>query len=389
MNGKEKMIGLKRVSFVDSLRGFSLLGILLANLVIFQYGMHGSLKNLSSQSAGDFVRIFIGGSFMPIFTLLFGFSFIKLIESVRGKGMKSRWIILRRSFGLILLGWLHTTFIWEGDILLYYGCMILFLLPFINRKAKTILIWASFFFIFSVAIMMNINIDLSVNQQDINVYIEKADTIYAYGSYLDVVNFRLNRLMPEQETAILLLVAPLFFAPLFLLGMTLAKMRAFENIEREQKWYKLGMILLPVGILCKYLSLKEGDLSTVLHMSGGQILALGYVCVAALLYKKWRTLSITYTFECVGKLSLTNYLMQSIICTTVFFGYGFGLYGKLGILNGMLFGLVVYCVQCIGSVLYLKKFKRGPFEQLLRMWTDWSLNGRLNCKGQSTNRDIE
>jgi len=267
--------------------------------------------------------------------------------------------------------------------------MILFLLPFINRKAKTILIWASFFFIFSVAIMMNINIDLSVNQQDINVYIEKADTIYAYGSYLDVVNFRLNRLMPEQETSILLLVAPLFFAPLFLLGMTLAKMRAFENIEREQKWYKLGMILLPVGILCKYLSLKEGDLSTVLHMSGGQILALGYVCVAALLYKKWRTLSITYTFECVGKLSLTNYLMQSIICTTVFFGYGFGLYGKLGILNGMLFGLVVYCVQCIGSVLYLKKFKRGPFEQLLRMWTDWSLNGRLNCKGQSTNRDIE
>ncbi|MFJ7184321.1 hypothetical protein [Lysinibacillus xylanilyticus] len=79
-------MGLKRVSFVDSLRGFSLLGILLANLVIFQYGMHGALKNLSSQSEGDFVRVFIGGSFMPIFTLLFGFSFIKLIESVAKKG---------------------------------------------------------------------------------------------------------------------------------------------------------------------------------------------------------------------------------------------------------------------------------------------------------------
>ena len=53
--------------------------------------------------------------------------------------MKSRWIILRRSVGLIVLGWLHTTFIWEGDILFYYGCMILFLLPFINRKAKQLL----------------------------------------------------------------------------------------------------------------------------------------------------------------------------------------------------------------------------------------------------------
>ncbi|MGE7673997.1 DUF418 domain-containing protein [Lysinibacillus sp. NPDC094403] len=382
-------MGLKRVSFVDSLRGFSLLGILLANLIIFQYGTHGALKNLSSQSAGDFVRVFIGGSFMPIFTLLFGFSFIKLIESVREKGMKSRWIILRRSMGLILLGWLHTTFIWEGDILLYYGCMILFLLPFINRKAKTIIIWASISFVFSVAIMMNINLDFAANQQDINTYIEKADTIYAHGSYLDVVNFRLNRLMPEQEISILLFVAPLFYTPLFLLGMALAKMRAFVNIEREQKWYKLGMILVPIGILCKYLSLKEGDLSTMLQMSGAQVLALGYVCVAAFLYKKWRTSSIIHAFECVGKLSLTNYLMQSIICTTVFFGYVFGIFGKLGILNGMLFGLGIYCVQCIGSVLYLKKFKRGPFEQALRMWTNWSIDGRLKRKEQSINRVIE
>ncbi|WP_234007831.1 DUF418 domain-containing protein [Lysinibacillus sp. FJAT-14745] len=284
--------------------------------------------------------------------------------------------------GLILLGWLHTAFIWEGDILLFYGIMILFLLPFINRKAKTIIIWASIFFVFSVAFMMNINLDFTTNQQEIDAYIEKVNNVYAHGSYLDVVNHRLNRLMPEQEGSILFLVVPLFYVPLFLLGMALAKMRAFENMEREQKWYKLGMILIPIGVLCKYLSLKAGDLSTMLNMSGAQVLALGYVCVAALLYKKWRTLSIIYAFECVGKLSLTNYLMQSIICTTVFFGYGFGLYGKLGILNGMLFGLGVYCVQCIGSVLYLKTFKRGPFEQALRMWTNWSIDGRLKRKEQ-------
>ncbi|WP_223553535.1 DUF418 domain-containing protein [Lysinibacillus sphaericus] len=366
-----------------------MLGILLANLVVFQYGMHGALKNLSSQSAGDFVKVFIGGSFMPIFTLLFGFSFIKLIESVREKGLKSRWIILRRSLGLILLGWLHTTFIWEGDILLFYGIMILFLLPFINRKVKTIIIWASIFFVFSVAFMMNINLNFTANQQEIDVYIEKANNVYANGSYLDVVNHRLNRLMPEQEGSILLLVAPLFYVPLFLLGMALAKMRAFENMEREQKWYRLGLILVPIGVLCKYSSLKEGDLSTMLQMSGAQVLALGYVCVAALLYKKWCTSSFIYAFECVGKLSLTNYLMQSIICTTVFFGYGFGLYGKLGILNGMLFGLVVYSAQCIGSVLYFKRFKRGPFEQALRMWTNWSLDGRLKQKVQNINNIIE
>jgi len=128
------------------------------------------------------------------------------------------------------------------------------------------------------------------------------------------------------------------------------------------------------------LSLKEGDLSTMLQMSGAQVLALGYVCVAALLYRKWRTSSIIHAFECVGKLSLTNYLMQSIICTTVFYGYGLGLYGKLGVFGGILFGIVVYSLQCVFSLAYFKKFKRGPFESVLRVWTNWSWNGQIKIK---------
>ncbi|XRD25390.1 hypothetical protein AABM34_01610 [Lysinibacillus fusiformis] len=82
-----------RVTFIDTMRGFSLFGILMANLLIFQFGMYGKdeLKNLSTLDNGAlyFVKIVIEGSFMPIFTILFGFSLIKLIESIRRKKIKA------------------------------------------------------------------------------------------------------------------------------------------------------------------------------------------------------------------------------------------------------------------------------------------------------------
>lgn len=117
----------------------------------------------------------------------------------------------------------------------------------------------------------------------------------------------------------------------------------------------LGALLVPIGLLCKSLSLIENNFSVMLSMGGAQLLSLGYVCLAALLYKFWHTSIISQAFECVGKLSLTNYLMQSIICTTVFYGYGLGLFGKIGVFNGILFGLIVYSFQCVMSFLYLKK----------------------------------
>src|SRR5690606_16982321 len=89
---------------------------------------------------------------------------------------------------------------------------------------------------------------------------------------------------------------------------------------------------------------------------------------------------IGYVFENVGKLSLTNYIMQSVICTFFFYGYGLGFYGELGVALGVLFGLVVYAMQCVFSTFYLKWFKRGPLEVVLRVWTNFSLTGKTKVK---------
>lgn len=72
-------------------------------------------------------------------------------------------------------------------------------------------------------------------------------------------------------------------------------------------------------------------------------------------------------FESLGKLSLSNYILQTIICTTIFYGYGIGLFGKRGVVFSILFGIILFIFQVIGSTFYLKRFKQGPLEKVMRL----------------------
>ena len=166
----------------------------------------------------------------------------------------------------------------------------------------------------------------------------------------------------------------------FYLVWDLQKKRAFENMQAERRWYVLGALLVPIGLICKSISFIDSNFSGMLLMGSSQLLSVGYICLAALLVSTRPIPLLLHTFESVGKLSMTNYLMQTIICTSVFYGYGLGLYGKLGVFWGVVFGITLYSLQCVFSVYYLKRFKRGPCESVLRMWTNWSLNGRIKQK---------
>lgn len=112
-----------RVRIIDGLRGFSLVGILMANMLIFQYGIWGS-QEMDLYALPDYemtayklVKIFVEGSFMPIFTFMFGFGMIKMQQSLAAKGLRQKRYLTRRFLMLIGLGFLHSYFLWEGDIL--------------------------------------------------------------------------------------------------------------------------------------------------------------------------------------------------------------------------------------------------------------------------------
>ncbi|GAE06658.1 DUF418 domain-containing protein [Paenibacillus sp. JCM 10914] len=160
----------KRSTVVDAIRGLSLLGILMANLLIFQYGMFGKDEmhyfqpTTLDRISHDMLKVFVEGSFMPIFTFLFGYSMIKMRESLLAKGLKYGRSFSRRSMLLIALGLLHSIFLWDGDILLFYGAIGFFLLLFVKRNAKTVIIWGLIFLLLTSAFGFG-SMDLRLRRQ--------------------------------------------------------------------------------------------------------------------------------------------------------------------------------------------------------------------------------
>ncbi|ATP39016.1 hypothetical protein CSE16_02690 [Solibacillus sp. R5-41] len=383
---------LQRVRLIDSLRGLSLFGILLANLLIFQYGMWGKDKisffSLSNIDVGTykFIKIAVEGSFMPIFTFLFGYSIIKLVESLKRKDVRVKWHLVRRFLMLMLIGILHSMYLWEGDILTFYGLMGFFLIFFINRKKKTLIIWGSILFILTSALGYGVYEETKEEAEKASSYIVQTNDVYKNGTYLEIKDHRENESPIPVEDEIFLLIAMIFVpfvtAPLFLFGMAAAKGNIFTRPHAEQKWYKVGSILLPVGLALKSVSViyEENAWSAILLNVGAQLLSLGYIAAFSILFVSFSNSIVFRGFESVGKLSLTNYIMQTVICTTIFYGYGLGLFGELGMLNSIILGLVIFALQCVCSKLYLKRFRRGPLEHILRMGTNLSLNGSVKKK---------
>ncbi|WP_442601981.1 DUF418 domain-containing protein [Paenibacillus sp. KN14-4R] len=382
----------KRNGMIDGLRGFSLLGILMANMLIFQYGLWGKEKmELFGISKPDtlfhhLLTVLIESSFMPIFTFMFGYGMIKMMESLESRGLKPKRYLSRRFLLLLAIGALHSHFLWEGDILFFYGIMGFFLLLFMKRKPKTILIWGVV--LLSIISLMGLapkeeNDPAAIAEQTrMEAYVKQSIIVNGTGTYEEIKHFRNNEDplgMPNYMLVTVLFIAPFMSAPMFLFGMYAAKKRWFEKLEDERASYRFKMLIfLLTGLILKSLKfiLPGYWWSGIGGMCGGNLLALGYIFGFVWLFSRTKSSTWLMRFQAVGKLSLTNYLMHTVICTTIFYGYGFGRFGKLGVLAGCGLAMSIYAVQLFISPLYLTRFRVGPIEQLLRMWTYFSITGK-------------
>ncbi|MUT68397.1 DUF418 domain-containing protein [Paenibacillus sp. NEAU-GSW1] len=385
-----------RVRIIDSIRGFSLLGILLCNMLIFQYGMYGKDQlhffGLSNWDlAMDQVLLIVAErSFMPIFMFLFGYSLFKLRDRLAQSGFTPWRSLVRRFSLLIVLGMLHGFYLWDGDILLPYGAIGFLLLLFVKRKAKTLVIWSAvlsaLFVGSSLLAIASPNEEVGNKDAKIDAYIERSITVIGQGSYSDIIKFRAEdpTLLNKGIGSKILLgfvAMPIMLLPMFLLGIAAAKKGWFHNPHQERRryWLMVGW-LIPLGAGLKsvcVLLLHDKTWSAGLIEFGGQLLALGYIGAFALALSHLSSSSFfRIAFESVGRLSLTNYLMQSAICTTLFYGYGLGWFGKIGITYGILLAIVIYSFQAIASSFMLRYVQYGPLEYLLRIWTYFSFKGK-------------
>ena len=393
----------QRFHIIDILRGFAIFGILLVNMEFFNNSFYAmvigeyDINSTLDQIGRWFIAFFGEGKFYSTFSFLFGLGMALQYARAQEKGQRFVLFYLRRMFVLFLIGLVHAYLFWVGDILILYSVLGTVLLIFFrNRKPKTLLIWTAIFLIVPILLNAALLGFLSVGRMSPGgdammdeVFSEqmrtmtaadaKADLVYATGTFAEITQQRIEDMVYVFTTW------PFMgfnvFA-MFVLGLYAGKQKLYENSsENLTTWRKVWIWGLIIGVIGNfvYVVFSEGAnrsmpspqllISLIGQTFGAPALALFYMTSLALLFQRpeWRPRLMPLSF--VGRMALTNYLLQTLISTTLFYGYGFGLYGKIGIAGGVLLTVVIYAIQIPFSKWWLSRFRFGPMEWLWRSAT--------------------
>lgn len=378
---------MKRLTVVDSLRGFSLFGILIANMLIFQFGIYGkeypdvySVHGMSLWLQQG-IKLFIEGSFMPIFALLFGFGLIKMSRSFERKGLGVKRHVFRRGTGLLVLGILHALFFFEGDILSFYGPLLLLLVFLVKRTVKTMIITCivSFGLLFSLSLLYPGLASEAINTvspyeltAEQHQYLIQQKAVYSSGSPNELLEFILQEdpfIGSDEMLPIMMLTGLLVYLPVFIIGMIAAKTKFFETGITTFK--KRMLFCIPSGLMLNVAGLvfNDSELAVNAMLVGDFILAFGYIVLFYILYQHLNHRTWFHAFEAVGRLSLTNYIMQSVFHSWIYYSRGLGRFGDSDLVLSVTLALAFFVLQVLFSAVYMRYFKFGPLEYLLRAWT--------------------
>ncbi len=369
----------QRIFSIDALRGFSLLGILLMNILTFAYPYQiiNPFEFFQHQDGAWFKisSLFIIASFYPIFAFLFGYGLSIMYQNSLDKGLNYYPMITRRLLFLLLLGIIHGVFIFYGDILSTYALLGLIASIFVRLKPQFTLVALSIgigIFVLLYLLPMILLKDVTQIESFVGLQeLERVNNILSSADYVSIIGFNLKYFGMNIANAIL--VGPFSILPIMLFGIYAHQINWFNKIKQHKNLYMvIGVVVLILGLAIKMIQIVlEGSVTSQLmsQMIGGPIVALSYIMFFVILCEDQTARKILTPLQSIGKLSLTTYISQSIICIIIFYGVGLNYYGKLPVLNIYIIGIVIYFVQLIVSYLYLMKFKQGLLEKLWRKVT--------------------
>ncbi len=367
----------ERTVALDIVRGFALLGILIANLPIFSY-FYSLYEPLSfpgltptGRAAEWVVRVFAEGSFYPLFSFLFGLGFALQLR----KGDAVIPIYRRRLLVLLGIGLTHAIFVWYGDILVSYALLGLVLIAFRKRRDRTLLVWATVGLLYTFVFFALTGVGETQTALPVELTTAVEHTFQA-GSYLEVVTIHLGWLALNLLNIVF--IGPQILA-FFLFGLLVGRRGLLDNLGGYQPLFRKALLLALVLALptaaqavalwldtpyLLYLLLGAYDLSI-----GSPALGFAYLSGLLLLLDRSVWQRRLQPLAAVGRMALSNYLAQSLICVLIFYPYGLGLFGRLGPAWGLLLSAVIYSVQTGLSNLWLAHFRFGPAEWLWRLLT--------------------
>ena len=391
----------ERSDVLDILRGFAILGIFIANSAGFS--LYNFLKDEQQAALPTYytdrwlhylTAAFVEGKFYSLFSLLFGIGFTIMLDKNKNPGRAGLLVFYRRLCFLVLIGLAHLLLFWDGDILLLYA-LVGMMLPLFRRLSNKKIILIAIVLIFSPLLFDTVKI---ISQGRWNLAKPFEAMAIATDSKNGITEQNYHTYLVEQTgyESILRWNQGGFFwryqhildsnripkvLAMFLLGVVAGRKKIYSRLEENkivlQKVQKWGFLIgIPASLAFAYFELDHralpkmiGLADTFFYATSVIPLSLAYTASICILWliPSWKAkLKILAP---VGRMALTNYLMQTIIAIMIYYGFGFGLGAKFGPTGFIPIAFMVYAAQVIFSNYYFRYFRYGPVEWIWRQLT--------------------
>jgi uncharacterized protein len=384
------MQGPTRIKSLDVLRGVGVLGMLAVHIQLFAYP---SVVRWNPTLYGDFnglnwwawvvTSVLADGKFITIFAMLLGVSIVMLASEADNRGVTAWRTHMRRMAVLLVLGLLHAHLLWFGDMLFPFalsGAVVFF-----ARRLSPARLLALGILAFSAASIISVGLTWSLMHSDPAVLaawraqwtpppaVINLEIAQYRGSWAEQMAQRVPAAL-EMETVHFVGRMLWQMMGLMLLGMALFKLNVLSAARSRAYYLLMATLGFGAGILLISLGLWRSSatnwdvldfvlVSQELHYWGNLFVALGWTGLVMLLCQRGWSLR---PVAAVGRMALTNYLLQSVMCTTIFYGHGFGLFGRVDRVGQLAIVVGIWAFQLLGSSVWFRYFAVGPVEWLTR-----------------------
>jgi uncharacterized protein len=369
----------ERYVTLDVLRGLALFGVLLINLhTLFRVSLFEHILHFHTEPGmwNHVADVLLAGLLetkaVSLFSLMFGIGSAIQAERAAAHGVNVTRFLIRRYLVLLAAGLCHLWLIWNGDILTLYAVCGMLIVPFLRLPASRLAVLGA------AAIAVRFLVDLPVpwpTPDAMQAQAVAATHVYGSGGFTDILVFR------ARETWRFIVPLLLGFLPQTV-GLMLCGMAAWRSgVLREPQRHKRLLGIVFVGALAiggtatslQVFSESSGHTLAIpqglLQMSSFIPLAFSYAAGALLWMTPDRVTPVRALLASLGQMALTNYLAESVVLGVIFYGYGFGLFGRIGSALGIVIGVALYVGQLFFSRFWLRHYRFGPVEWLWRSLT--------------------
>ena len=387
------VVNTQRLVNLDVIRGAALLGILLMNIQVFAmvfsaYGNPTSYGDLTGINLiiYYFSHIFADQKFMTIFSTLFGVGIILMAENIESKQGLPKRVHYKRMFILAVLGLLHAYFLWFGDILFAYALAGVIVFGARNKSINFLLVGA--FCLVSICSLMMILSGLSLPYWSaaefatLQTYWSPTTDLIAQeqlanlGSWFAQADQRYQMALDMHQNLA-------FYLPrivgLMMVGMALYKLGFFAKKYNNNTLMVNGIAALLLALVIIILgveynfsvnwNLEAMFIGSQFNYWGSILMAYGYLCLLVVFCRAQSGQWLKHALANVGRMALTNYLLQSLLCGFIFYGWGLGLFGSAQRWEQFIMVISIWLLQLILSTWWMNRFQFGLFEWLWRSAT--------------------